>query len=240
MNMALNRLQQLEFESRIFVSLGIVALTCALSFLVVPDAQPTFLYIGQALAFSDRTVVSLGYSFGAVLMLLVSLLRMWAGSVLTPTRIMAFKVQTDALKTCGPYRIVRNPIYLADFLAVFVFALYLPPVGLLMPALFFFHYQRLISFEEESLAGNFSESFAQYLSNTPRMLPSTRSISHVSEAVKEFRINKEGFRHNALFLLFIPGFAVAAVTHEFNHAILIGLPAVFDWAIIHTKIGRNK
>jgi protein-S-isoprenylcysteine O-methyltransferase Ste14 len=240
MNMAFNTLKRLEFEARIFVSLGIVAFACVLSFFVVADSPPVVIQFNHFINIAPKSLLTFAYALGAFAMLLASLLRMWAGSVLTPTRVMAFTVQADALKTSGPYRIVRNPIYLADFIAICVFALYLPPVGLLMPGLFFFHYQRLISFEEESLAGSFTKSFQEYLSNTPRLFPSFRSISHVPESVKEFRISSEGFRHNALFVLFIAGFIVAAITHEFIHAVLIGIPGVIDWAIIHTKIGLNK
>ncbi len=240
MNIALSKLQQLEFEARIFISLGIVAFICALSFLGGADSQPTVVRVAYAFGFSGQAALTISYTFGATIMALISLLRMWAGSVLTPTRVMAFKVQVTALKTSGPYRIVRNPIYLADFMAMCVFALCLPPIALLMPVLFYVHYRNLISFEEESFNKSFALSVEEYRSNTPRFLPSLKSLTYVREALREFTISREGFRHNALFVLFVPGFAVAAVTHAFIHVILIGLPAVIDWAIIHTKIGRAK
>jgi S-adenosylmethionine-diacylglycerol 3-amino-3-carboxypropyl transferase len=53
-------------------------------------------------------------------------------------------------------------------------------------------------------------------------------------------ISRDGFRHNALYLLFIPGFVVAALSGRLLWAVIIGLPAVIDWAIIHTKIGTAK
>ena len=237
MELALNKLKRLEFEARIFVSFGIVINICALSFFAFSDSQATLIHIGNALGVFEDASLTLGYLCVAVVMLLVSVLRMWAGSVLTPVRVMAFKVQSDALKTSGPYRIVRNPIYLADFIAMCAFAVCLPPIGLLMPALFFIHYQRLILFEEESLRKQFEASFNEYLTDTPRMIPTFRSLRHLCQAKQEFRITMAGFRHNALFILFVAGFVVAACTHQFVHAVVIGLPAVIDWAIIHTKLG---
>jgi protein-S-isoprenylcysteine O-methyltransferase Ste14 len=237
MQIALNNLKRLEFEARIFVSFGIVSGVCALSFLVGSDSRPTFVQLLNAFDLLERTALTLGYSCIAVAMLFVSILRMWAGSVLTPVRVMAFKVQADALKTSGPYRIVRNPIYLADFIAMCAFAVCLPPIGLLMPALFFIHYQRLILFEEESLRKQFEASFNEYLADTPRMIPSFKSLRRLCQAKQEFRITMAGFRHNALFILFVAGYVVAACTHQFVHAVVIGLPAVIDWAIIHTKLG---
>ena len=70
-------------------------------------------------------------------MLSASFLRMWAGSILTSRTIMAFKVQKDLLNTTGPYALARNPIYLADMIALCGFALCLNPVGLALPLLIF-------------------------------------------------------------------------------------------------------
>ena len=54
------------------------------------------------------------------------------------------------------------------------------------------------------------------------------------------KINQDGFRHNAVYLLFIPGFILTSFTHNIFHAIVLGAPSVLDWAIIHTKIGLAK
>ncbi|MEE9289031.1 MAG: DUF3419 family protein, partial [Bacteroidota bacterium] len=142
--------------------------------------------------------------------------------------------------TEGPYELVRNPIYLADFWAICGFAMCLPPVGMLLPGLFYVHYLQLIKYEEESLSKQFSRQFRSYVSRVPRLIPSPASLRNVLRSSKDFQVNRDGFRHNALFVLFIPGFILAAFTHEFLHAVLIGLPGVIDWAIIHTRIGISK
>jgi hypothetical protein len=165
---------------------------------------------------------------------------MWAGTELTASRVMAFRVQVDEFHTGGPYRLVRNPIYLADFLAICAFSLCLPLVALLMPVLFWLHYERLIDYEELSLASGFRERFAAYAASTPRLFPSLKSFGRLPDAIGEFRLSTEGIRHNALYLLFVPGFIGAAWTGEFLLAAGIGLPAVADWAIIHTKLGVRR
>jgi hypothetical protein len=173
-------------------------------------------------------------------MAFVSIVRMWAGTELTAARVMAFRVQVDEFHTSGPYRLVRNPIYLADFLAMCAFSLCLPTVALLMPVLFWIHYERLIIYEELSLASGFRESFAAYAATTPRLFPSWKSLGLLPVAIGEFRLSVEGIRHNALYLLFVPGFVAAACTGEFLLAALTGLPAVADWAIVHTKLGVRR
>jgi protein-S-isoprenylcysteine O-methyltransferase Ste14 len=240
----MNRLNQValkrEFELRILVSLSIVAGVSALSATAFRESPPVIVLLG-ALAGADPGLArKAGFLAIAFLMALVSLLRMWAGSELTPRRVMAFKVQTDALRTAGPYLLVRNPIYLADFLAMCGFSCCFPPAGLLMPLLFYLHYARLIRYEEQSLGRGFREEFAAYARSVPRLLPSCRSARTLPASLKQFAITPEGFRHNALYVLFVPGFVAAALTGNFLVAAIIGVPGVADWAIIHTKIGRDR
>ncbi len=234
------RLRQSEFEARIFVSLGIALSVSLPSLLFFKQAPSLLVLIGGAAGLNEATSISTGYGIVAGFLALSSLLRMWAGSVLTAERVMAFKVQVDKLNTLGPYRIVRNPIYLADFGAVAALALCLPWVGLLMPLLFYFHYTRIIQYEEVSLLARYGDEFVHYISEVPRLFPSPRRIAALSQALKEFQLTPNGFRHNALFVLFVPGMIVAAVTQNFLYGLVIGLPGIIDWAIIHTVIGIRK
>ena len=229
-----------EFELRIFVSLGIVALICTASALISRGEASSFERLGSAAGLLPETSRCVCFLLLAAHMVIVSALRMWAGTELSARRVMAFRVQVDEFHTCGPYRIVRNPIYLADFLAIAAFALCLPPVGILMPLLFWVHYSRLIHYEEASLGGIFRERFDAYARTTPAMLPTGVSLRRLPVALREFRLSAEGFRHNALYVLFIPGFIAAAWTGSFTVAAVIGIPGVIDWAIVHTRLGVQK
>ena len=115
--------------------------------------------------------LALGYLAAALFMAGASFLRIWSGSVLTSRRMMSFAVKTDALLSSGPYRLVRNPIYLADLIAFTGFALCLPPIGLLLPVLLFLHYTQLIGYEERSLRQEFGRDYEDYRSRVPRLLP---------------------------------------------------------------------
>ncbi len=229
-----------EFESRIFVSLGIVAGVCATSAILSPGTPSLMALLGSLAGVAEGAFLGAGFLALAGVMGLLSLLRMWAGTELTASRVMAFRVQVDEFHTAGPYRLVRNPIYLADFLAMCAFSLCLPPIALLMPALFWIHYERLISYEELSLASGFREGFAGYAASTPRLFPTLKSLGRLGGALREFRVSSDGFRHNCLFLLFVPGFLAAAWTGEFLLAAGIGLPGVADWAIVHTRLGVRR
>jgi len=240
MNGVIPLLLKREFESRIFVSLGIVGAVCALCGFIFPQAESSLVLLGGIAGITPAETRLWGFVALAAFMMIVSILRMWAGSVLTAPRVMAFRVQADEFHTSGPYRIVRNPIYLADFAAMCAFALCLPPAGLLIPVLFRVHYARLIRYEEAALCSGFRRPFSEYEARTPRLLPSLRSLGQMGRALGEFRLTREGIRHNALYLLFVPGFLAAAWTGEFTVAVAIGLPAVADWAIVHTKLGIRR
>ena len=240
MQFAQGSLQKAEFEARIFVSFGIVVIVCVLSGTVFAGSPSTLVLLGRSFGLAAAAATSFGFQAEALLMIAVSILRMWAGGTLTPQRVMAFRVQVDKLKTAGPYRFVRNPIYLADFVAMCGFSLCLPIAGLLLPVLFYVHYIRLIVYEEASLRQKFGVQFGEYEQKAPRFFPRPASLRECAAASREFHLTREGFRHNALYVFFVPGFLVASATGEFWHAAIIGLPGVLDWAIVHTKLGIKR
>jgi hypothetical protein len=120
------------------------------------------------------------------------------------------------------------------------FGLCLPWPGILMPCLFAWHYERIIRYEEISLQRTYGEEYEAFAREVPRLLPRPLAGRSLKAALGEFRITPTGVRHNALFLLFVPGFLVAASSRDFLHALFIGVPGVIDWAVIHTKIGRRE
>jgi protein-S-isoprenylcysteine O-methyltransferase Ste14 len=232
-------LQRFEFEARIFVSFGIVALVCFLSFFGSGHLPHNMVTVGGWLGLQPRTALATGYLAVAAVMVVASVLRMWSGSVLTSHRMMAFRVQRDSLITTGPYGVVRNPIYLADFLAYCAFAACLKPVGLVLPVLFYAHYSRLVAFEEKALRQRFPQAFPSYARAVPRFIPRLASLRRLLSAARDTEITLDGFRHNALYLLFVPGFVAAAATGSLLWAIVVGLPGVVDWAVVHTRKGLS-
>jgi S-adenosylmethionine-diacylglycerol 3-amino-3-carboxypropyl transferase len=234
------KIQKFEFEFRIFISFGLVILISALSFSVFADVPENSIALGGSLGIPASRSRALGFLAAALFAAGASFLRIWSGSVLTSKRMMSFEIKTDALFSSGPYQLVRNPIYLADLIAFTGFSLCLPPIGLLLPVLLFLHYTQLIAYEEVSLRREFGRDYATYRSRVPRLLPGFGSLKRLGAALEDLTVTRDGIRHNALYLLFIPGFALAAATGKLVWALAVGLPAVVDWAIVHTKIGVVK
>jgi len=234
------KVRKFEFEGRIFISFSLVLLISALSFTVFADRPILSVALGGPFGLPAPLARALGYLATALVMAAASFLRIWSGSVLTSKRMMSFAVKTDELLSSGPYRLVRNPIYLADLVAFVGFTLCLPPVGLLLPALLFLHYTQLIGYEEISLRREFGPAYAAYEARVPRLIPRLAGLRSFGLALAEITITRDGLRHNALYLLFIPGFVLAAATGRLVWALAVGLPAVVDWAIVHTRIGIVK
>ena len=227
-----------EFEARIFVSFSIVLLACIISAEFFGHSSPNYVTILGL--FGLEKYSSLMFLFASALMILTSVLRMWSGSLLSSKTVMSFKVQSDSLVISGPYLLVRNPIYFADFLSLTAFSLFLPLPGILIPILFYIHYLRLIKYEEIAFIKIHPASYVNYLKNVPKLIPTLRSIAGFSKNKPQIFLNKDGIRHNALYFLFVPGFIVGYFTESFLAAALIGIAGVVDWAIIHTKIGLPR
>ena len=82
----------------------------------------------------------------------------------------------NKLVTVGPYRIVRNPIYLGSFTLILSLALLASNWLILIPsvAIIPLIYTR-ISGEEQMLLDRFGDEYREYMRKTPRIIPSIRS-----------------------------------------------------------------
>jgi protein-S-isoprenylcysteine O-methyltransferase Ste14 len=230
---------QFEFEYRVYISLLIISAVCAPSLLLFSNHPLLSQIIGKLAGCSPEVSLSLGYLSIAAILTYSSKLRMWAGSILSANRMMAFQVQTDVFLREGPYKFVRNPIYLADLLAYCAFSLCLPQTGLLLPILMYGHYRRLIRFEEQALCKKHFQNYITYSRQVNRLFPPIKDAFCLLFTIPSGCITGEGFRHNANYVLLIPGFLIAAFTHNILHALVIGLPGVVAWTYVHIRIGRQ-
>jgi hypothetical protein len=80
------------------------------------------------------------------------------------------------LNTTGVYSIVRNPLYLGNFLMWLGFALYcqLWWQVVIFALIFWLYYERIIFAEEEFLRRTFGEGFETWAARTPAFLPRFR------------------------------------------------------------------
>jgi protein-S-isoprenylcysteine O-methyltransferase Ste14 len=122
---------------------------------------------------SDRHVVRAILAFGAVLTILAALVRTWAAAYIQSEVVHDTKLHREGLVADGPYRYVRNPLYLGGVLFAVGFALATSRLGfvVIVGGLTFFYY-RLIAREESLLSETQGESYQKFLKTVPRMMPS--------------------------------------------------------------------
>jgi protein-S-isoprenylcysteine O-methyltransferase Ste14 len=103
-------------------------------------------------------------------------LRVWGTAYLDPNVVSGARMQAGAVMADGPYRYVRNPLYLGTFFMIAALAFAMPATGaaltLILVPLFTL---RLILGEERFLSGKLGEPYQAYLRAVPRLLPLLRS-----------------------------------------------------------------
>src|SRR6185503_89742 len=76
----------------------------------------------------------------------------------------------------GPYRFVRNPMYIGGALLLLGFGLILqsPAVVLFVPVWWLLFHLLVVLYEESALRGKFGAAYEEYCRRTPRWIPRTQ------------------------------------------------------------------
>jgi protein-S-isoprenylcysteine O-methyltransferase Ste14 len=99
-------------------------------------------------------------------------LRVWGTAYLSASVVHSGAMHGDQVMASGPYRYVRNPLYLGSYLLALSIAILMPPSGAAAFAVLTgIFYLRLILGEEDFLAGQSGESYHSYKLQVPRLLP---------------------------------------------------------------------
>lgn len=140
-----------------------------------------YLYRAGWFNFSAGTITVL--SVGIVLATLAAFLRTWASAYLGASIVQSSAMQGDQVVAAGPYRYLRNPLYLGTFLHTLVLALLMPPSGAVFCIVLIGIIQlRLIAAEEAFLTQQFGEPYLAYRAQVPSLVPALRAklaASHV-------------------------------------------------------------
>jgi protein-S-isoprenylcysteine O-methyltransferase Ste14 len=102
--------------------------------------------------------------------------RVWGAAYLGYSTVHHADMQAGGVMAAGPYRYVRNPLYIGGWFMMLAISLLMPPTGalfvMLLVSLF---YLRLILGEEAFLASQLGEAYNEYLRAVPRLIPRLRS-----------------------------------------------------------------
>jgi protein-S-isoprenylcysteine O-methyltransferase Ste14 len=125
------------------------------------------------LAFADSAHVVIVCA--ALLSALGGFLRIWGSAYLGPATVQNLNMKAGTVMADGPFRYVRNPLYLGLWFMAAALAFLMPPSGALLAIFLITIFQlRLIFGEEAFLAGHLGESYLAYKNSVPRLIPRLR------------------------------------------------------------------
>jgi len=113
------------------------------------------------------------FAVGTLLVIVAALIRSWAESYLHSSIVFDRALHGEQLVAEGPFRYVRNPLYLGNLFFAAGLGFLASRTGFLVLCfgMFFFVY-RLILREESTLLRSQGEKYSRYLAAVPRLLPS--------------------------------------------------------------------
>jgi len=125
--------------------------------------------IGIDGAFNVVLAVATILAFGA------AWLRTWGSAYVGADVVVSSALQGGALVSAGPYRHVRNPLYLGTMCLTLALAILMPASGAIFAIVAIGLFQaRLIQLEEPFLAARLGQSYAEYCARVGRLMPALR------------------------------------------------------------------
>jgi protein-S-isoprenylcysteine O-methyltransferase Ste14 len=110
--------------------------------------------------------------FGALAAAAGAFFRVWGSAYLGYRTVHHGQMQAGAVMAAGPYRYVRNPLYIGGWFMMAAISLLAPPTGaLFIMVLVTLFYLRLILGEEAFLSAQLGVPYRDYLRAVPRLIP---------------------------------------------------------------------
>jgi protein-S-isoprenylcysteine O-methyltransferase Ste14 len=172
----------IQFRLRMFITLTIILLGLWapwIDYLQIGTKIPLLEWL--ALQLSRRGLLSFSVAapmfivFGSLIAATGALLRIWGSAWLGPATVIHGQMQAGAVMADGPYRFVRNPLYLGLGCVVAALMLLMPPSGALFALVAMSLNVLGLTFGEEAfLAGQLGAPYQSYLRAVPRFIPRFR------------------------------------------------------------------
>jgi protein-S-isoprenylcysteine O-methyltransferase Ste14 len=201
------RATDFEFRNRFWVIAGLFAAAFGAYTFDHRNAGQT---LARALGHDTRLGVQIVFSAAALVALAAAWIRTWANAYLHTSVVKAPVLRTERLVADGPYRHLRNPLYLGTVLLGVSFGLIASPTGfvILVAGLTLFTL-RLIGREEAELVARQGAAYEAYRRAVPALLPALRRWVHASGAAPQW---KQAFIGEGMMWAFGIGLALFAVT----------------------------
>jgi protein-S-isoprenylcysteine O-methyltransferase Ste14 len=122
--------------------------------------------------------------------------------------------RAESLNTDGAYSVVRNPLYIGNFLIVMGITFLFPhhTVIAFNMLLFILFYVPIVFQEEDFLLGKFKEEYREYCLRTPAVIPSFRLWK---KPQLKFNLTRVLYRENGTFMGVVLGFVAIETLNDY-------------------------
>jgi protein-S-isoprenylcysteine O-methyltransferase Ste14 len=168
-----------EFRFRLILMVAVITLGFSAPWIELlhwGTRTTTWLWLGfelSAMGISSAKGIEMATLLAIAVAAVAAVIRVWGTAYLGTGTVNNPEMKAGDVMADGPYRYVRNPLYIGSWLMVAVISMLMPPTGALvtMLALTIF-LLRLILGEEAFLSGKLGEPYAAYRKAVPRLIPS--------------------------------------------------------------------
>lgn len=176
------RASAIEFRFRMIIHLVIIVLG-----FWAPWIEPLHLHRTSLLEWLALEITRLGLvSFAVATPIVIALatliaalsawMRVWGTAYLDPSVVTGLAMDAGGVMTSGPYRYVRNPLYLGTIFMAAAMAFAMPVTGAVFAVILTPLFDlRLILGEEKFLGEKLGEPYQAYLRAVPRLIPRLRT-----------------------------------------------------------------
>jgi protein-S-isoprenylcysteine O-methyltransferase Ste14 len=171
------RATDFEFRNRLWL-FGLIfgAGFLLLAFDHVPVGSRIADRLAAAAFLTETAALHIVFGIAAAITVVATLVRMWGSAYLGREVVHDHALHSEFLRADGPYRHVRNPLYLGNVLMAIAVSSFAPLAGcpIIIIGIPFFCY-RLIGREETGLEEEHGEDYRAYMLAVPRLWPSVRA-----------------------------------------------------------------
>ena len=231
-----------EFRNRAMIFGLIIACSFSLySWDHLSAMQVLVNWLGPKIGVNPDVLAHLLFFAAAALLALAALLRTWASAYLHAEVVYASEVKAANLVADGPYRRVRNPLYLGNIMMAIAMASMMSRSGAAVAILLMWLFcYRLIVREEAELKARQSDRYIRYCNAVPRLWPALRPRVPASGKAANW---KEGFKAELWYWGFATSLAAFAATLALKYFFtILGASILLFWmsTTIPEKTHKNK
>jgi protein-S-isoprenylcysteine O-methyltransferase Ste14 len=228
-----------EFRNRAMI-FGLI-IGCSFSLYAVDHlsaVQVLVNWLGSRINVNPDALARAIFFAATILLALAALLRTWASAYLHAAVVYAAEVKTARLVADGPYRRMRNPLYLGNIMMAVAMASLMNRSGAILAILLMWLFcYRLIVREEADLKASQGDQYVRYCNAVPRLWPALRARVPASGKAAEWRA---GFKAELWYWGFAASLGAFAGTLSLRYFYLILCASILIFWISSTMLEKKQ